>query len=126
MKIIKNKAVQLSLLFSILLTIAGSCSVNPYTSLIVVTNKTNQESGEIKIGSLYLGKVYPGGTLQYYFFIEDRNASIDVGYFQPPPGYNGRVDLTPGYIYKMELRKVQGEYEYTITIDDVRNEERFH
>jgi hypothetical protein len=103
------------LVFTVLLL--PSCSVNSYTGSITVSNETNLDCSNVKVGTVNVGLVGRGQTTTIYFSQAATGAIITATGFVPfPTTLSGKIDLNLDFQYYMYLQKgTDGKYYYTMS-----------
>jgi hypothetical protein len=80
------------------------CAVNSTTGAITVTNISDKDGTNIKVGNVYIGTVAKGSVMTVYFFSSQNDAVINVDGFSPnQSSLKGTIDLKTSYNYGLSL-----------------------
>jgi hypothetical protein len=78
-------------------------------------NRTDKDSTDVKIGSIYSGHLGKGQTTTFYFIKEQKDAQVYVdGFISNVITARGIINIKCGYSYILTLYKLSdNEYRYT-------------
>jgi hypothetical protein len=100
-----NKFIFFSLILVLLFSFLA-CYANSTTGLIVVTNTSDVDAKNVKVGNNIIGTVGRGQEVNFYYVIEQTNSAISAdGFTRNNNLLNGTIDLLYNHIVTVRLYK---------------------